>query len=317
MIIEERKLPVKILTLEALLRRLPDNHHARLQIEEEYGIMMAGYKGEKAVDFYLKEIPKENYHVMTGLRIYEGESFFQMDNLIITPKYLLIIEVKNLAGILFFDHQYQQLIRTLNGVEEVFDYPIVQTNRQRKKLSNWLVENKFRPVPIETLVVISNKKAIIKSSIYLEEVIRSPSLPIRIDNLESKYKTKLFTENEMKKLKKLLLKKHVEEKLDYMTRFSMEQTDLIVGPHCPICYSLEITKQPKGWICKNECNFTLVQLLKSSLLDFRYLFSSTITNNQFRYFMRIKSKSTSNHMIRSLGLKPNGAQKNRTYHIPY
>ena len=47
MIIEERKLPVKILTLEALLRRLPDNHPARLQIEEEYGIMMAGYKGER------------------------------------------------------------------------------------------------------------------------------------------------------------------------------------------------------------------------------------------------------------------------------
>jgi hypothetical protein len=57
LIVKERSTPIKITYLEALLRRLPYDHPKRSRIEEDLFKRRGGYRGEKALDQFLKIIP--------------------------------------------------------------------------------------------------------------------------------------------------------------------------------------------------------------------------------------------------------------------
>ncbi len=112
-------MPLKMLQLEALLRRLPVDHNKRSNITEDLRKSKAGIKGERSLDYYLTDLPLTNTYVLYDLRLPNTTGhFFQIDVLIITNYYLLILEVKNIAGTLFFDQTFNQLIRTKNGEEE-------------------------------------------------------------------------------------------------------------------------------------------------------------------------------------------------------
>ncbi|WP_317777409.1 nuclease-related domain-containing protein [Peribacillus sp. CSMR9] len=50
-----------------------------------------------------------------------------------------MIEVKNMAGEIYYDNTFNQHIRTNpDGKTEAFDDPILQVNRQRQQLVEWL-----------------------------------------------------------------------------------------------------------------------------------------------------------------------------------
>ncbi|MGM0874073.1 MAG: hypothetical protein ACQEWV_04595 [Bacillota bacterium] len=67
MIIKEKELPIKIKKLEALLRRLPKGHSKCSYVEEEFAKRMAGYKGEKSLEYYLSFLD-EDFHIFHDLR---------------------------------------------------------------------------------------------------------------------------------------------------------------------------------------------------------------------------------------------------------
>ncbi|WP_397541172.1 nuclease-related domain-containing protein [Rossellomorea aquimaris] len=58
----------------------------------------AGYHGECKVDRQLSTIDDEHMLVHNDLCIPMGESFFQIDTLIFTRNFILILEIKNIAG---------------------------------------------------------------------------------------------------------------------------------------------------------------------------------------------------------------------------
>lgn len=79
-----------------------------------------------------------------------------MDSLLLSQNYILILEVKNISGTLLFDHNFQQLIRTLDGTEEAYPYPLTQIQQHEDHLKSWLAKNGFIVIPVHSLVVISN-----------------------------------------------------------------------------------------------------------------------------------------------------------------
>lgn len=163
MIKKELKLSIKIQKLQALLRRLPLNHIIRTKIEEEYAKSMAGYRGEKSVDYHLRPLFNKDFLVLHDIRLLRNEQYFQMDIVILTRRYILILEVKNMSGTLCFDQTFKQLIRTINGREESFPDPIIQVRRQQKNLQKWLSDHKFPELPIHSFIVISNPATILKT----------------------------------------------------------------------------------------------------------------------------------------------------------
>ncbi|WP_218970926.1 nuclease-related domain-containing protein [Peribacillus kribbensis] len=114
MITKQRTIPLIILKLDSLLRRLPPTHPKRILIQGDFAKRMAGYKGEQALDYYLNQLSPSDFLILHDLRLPSEPYFFQIDTLLLTTRYLLILEIKNIAGTLYFEKSSSQLIPGCN-----------------------------------------------------------------------------------------------------------------------------------------------------------------------------------------------------------
>ena len=180
MIVKACSIPVKATIIESALRRLALDHPKRPALESELGRRMAGYRGEQSVSAILEILPKNEYFIFHDIRLQAKPYPFQMDFLILSSNFFLILEVKNIAGELYFDDSFKQIIRTLHDQNEAFDDPILQVNLQRKKLLEWLSAKKIPPIPIETLVVSANSAAVLRAENkrLSEVIVRKNSLAL-------------------------------------------------------------------------------------------------------------------------------------------
>lgn len=97
LIIKERKKSDFILSMNALLRRLPQSHPKRGLIEGDLAKRKAGVRGEEAVDYFLKDLP--GFILLKDIRHSNGTGdFYQIDVLLMCSNFLLILEIKNISG---------------------------------------------------------------------------------------------------------------------------------------------------------------------------------------------------------------------------
>ncbi|WHY71545.1 nuclease-related domain-containing protein [Fictibacillus enclensis] len=236
MIVKPLLVPSTIKKLEALTRRLPHNHIKRPQLEKELAQRLAGYRGELSLDYYLMNLPLKKHFIFHDLRLPGNNGFFQLDLLLLTPYYFLILEVKNISGPLLFDQNFHQLIRIQDGVEEGFADPVLQIQRQREQLSQWLEQKHLPQLPIETLIVISSPRTIVhtKSSASIRKFItRSSVLTKNIEHFDSVHLKEVLTNRQLKKLTKYFLQQHTPESINPQIRFALSHTDLLKGVYCP------------------------------------------------------------------------------------
>ncbi|WP_062232612.1 nuclease-related domain-containing protein [Fictibacillus sp. FJAT-27399] len=314
----EQKLPIYIQKLEALLRRLPANHPKRPKLEQSFSKQMAGYKGERSLFYYLEHLPHKRYKILHGLRLLEGSYYFQMDFLILSPYFFLILEVKNLSGSLTFDTNYRQLIRTNNDKEEAFSDPLLQVERQKNRLSSWLAARKLPPVPIETLVVVSSPYTLIKNPLIPDlsrSIIHSSSLPSVITTMQTHYAKPAMTDKEINRAGKQLYKNHVHYDPDILAKFQVSPNDVLKGVHCPSCFAIGMNKTyAVKWLCP-FCNYSSEHAHRHSLEDYKLLISPTITNRELRSFLSLSSRSISEKILKSLNLPHTRTYKDRRYHL--
>ncbi|MBT2691265.1 NERD domain-containing protein [Bacillus sp. ISL-47] len=320
MIIKERKIPLFVLKLEALLRRLPPGHSKIPLIKEELSKRNAGFKGESSIDFPLDFIGGKNYYIFHDIRLPVQSRFFQIDTLVLNTKFALILEVKNISGVLQFDTVYNQLIRIKSGEEQVFPCPLIQVKRQANQLKNWLSENKLPfDFPVFSLVVISNPRTgikVIPPHINLsQKVVHRDTLPVKINQFE-KDTTNEIPDKLLKKIIRLVLKQNIEGDLSILTRFHIHESELLKGVLCPKCGHLPITKVKRTWQCAS-CNNKNKNAHIAALTDYRLFMGPTITNQQLREFLNIESSLSATRLLKSLNLPHTGANKNRTYTLVF
>ncbi|MFV8826553.1 nuclease-related domain-containing protein [Alkalihalobacterium sp. APHAB7] len=317
MIKKEHKIPKNIQKLEALLRRLAADHPKRPQIEKVLAKATAGFKGEKSIDYYLSFLPEDQFHFLHGLRLLSsGTRYFQMDTLILSPRFILILEVKNITGSLFFDKTHQQLIRKVKDREEAFPDPLLQVQRQKLQLENWLKKHKYPDsIPVRTLVVISNPSTIIKEAPN-QEVLHAQGLPDKIHQIDQSFTTDVLTFKEMKKMETTLIKKHVPLEKDILSQFSIMREDIKKGVHCPECFHIPMIRKRGKWHCK-KCLNENQEAHIATLKDYCLLIHKTLTNKEAREFLNIQSDSIAKHLIYSLKLKSTGKNKGRQYILEF
>lgn len=320
MIKKEKVLPIRMKKLQALLRRLPPNHLSRQRIDEELAKSMAGYRGEVSIDYQLATLPKKESIILHDLRLTQnGTHFFQIDILLMTSRFLLIIEVKNMSGTLIFDQSFHQLLRTYNGKEEAFPDPLIQVRRQQLFLQRWLEENQFLKIPVHSLIVISNPATILKSIPSFSEtvskkVIHAAVLPSKIDGLIRSHPNEILTKRDLNKLSRYLIKHHTSLDPNVLSQFQIPKTDVRSGVHCPSCFALPMQRRNGTWIC-TFCHLSSKNAHLSSLEDYKLLISPTITNKQLREFLHIASTSTATKLLVKLKLEYTGGNKNRKYYL--
>ncbi|TFI47936.1 NERD domain-containing protein [Diaphorobacter sp. DS2] len=236
-IVKERKVPDFIRSMEVLLRRLPVTHSKRALIENDLIKRRAGFRGEEAVDYFLKDLAE--FMILKDIRLSNGYGgFYQIDVLLLCSNFLIILEIKNISGTIYFDPTFNQLIQSKHEIERGFLDPLIQAKRQQKELAKWIADMNFC-IPIEYLVVISNPSTIIKTSSYhklaLEKVLHASHLRDRIEKLKEKYPLEKLTDRDIKKLSRAITKKHIPANYNILKYYDMDIKELITGIQCPAC----------------------------------------------------------------------------------
>lgn len=318
MIIKKRGIPLLIQKYRALLRRLPPNHPKIQIIKDELGRRKAGYYGERSLDFPLGFLDEKKYAIFHDLRLQDQSRYFQMDTLLLSEKYALIIEVKNMAGTLFFDPIFNQLIQTVDGVEKAYPDPIFQMERQASQLKTWLIKNRLPHFPIFTLLVISHPQTIIRTTPENHklslQVLHRDALPKKINQLEKQLSPSTITQKELKKATRLLKNGHCEADFAMLDRFQIAPGEVIRGAICSNCQAHPLLKTHGSWYCSN-CQKKCKDAHVAALKDYELLFGHTITNRKCRQFLHMTSPGQTTRLLQSMNLTHTGSNKGRIYHL--
>jgi hypothetical protein len=242
LIMLERKYPPRAESAKRLLRRFPEIHPKYPLIEELYHREDAGYWGEKNLDYYLRFLPDDEYFIFQHLRLKYEKWTFQIDFLILTIKFALIIEAKYYTGTLKFDSHFNQLIQTQNDKEKCFDDPLAQVRRQQYLFSKWLKKYTSINLPIYHLVVFSNPNAILKTDSNNKEVLNKVCKPYKlldkISEIAKTHQNEQFTLKDIKKTCKLLIKHHLPEEFNILEYFKITPDEVSTGVICEKCNKL-------------------------------------------------------------------------------
>lgn len=321
MIKKERSIPLIILQLEALNRRLIKGHPAKKDIEVELKRRWSGYQGELSINYYLDFLPQKDSFIFHGLRLpNQFDKYFQIDTLILTPSFILIMEIKNLIGELLFDPIHKQLIQISNSGKEVYDDPVLQVKRQEQQLARFLSRQKLPQLPIQSLVIVSHSSALLqftgRDRYYEDNVIRASFIPDKFEMIRKKHHEKILTMKEMQKIARALLKKDTPHAIDVLSRFHLNYKDLIKGVHCPNCFFIPMHYHRGKWSCQT-CGYQSREAYIDSLHDYALLVGLEMTNEQCRDFLAIDSPSICRRLLGNLQLTHHGDNRARVYILTY
>ncbi|WP_191991791.1 nuclease-related domain-containing protein [Bacillus aerolatus] len=320
MIVKKREVPLKIHKLEALARRLPELHAKRPDVEAELAKSWAGHRGEEALDYHLTFLEEGQHMIFHGLRLPGANGhFFQIDTLILCANMAVILETKNIAGTLYFDQFFHQLLRTQEDSEDIFSDPLLQIRRQKRQLTSWLANRKITDIPIAPFVVISFPTTKITTDPehkeVLQKVIHAATVPYKIERLHQLHQTSILKTKDLKKAAHQLVTQHVPHNPDLLKQFQISEAELLKGAQCPACQHIPMKRMKGKWHCL-RCNHRSSDAHIQALTDYALLHNNTMTNRTFREYLQIDSRSIATHLLRTLKLQHSGSQKNRTYQLP-
>ncbi|MED4019138.1 nuclease-related domain-containing protein [Sutcliffiella cohnii] len=319
-IIKERTKPIYLLKLEAALRRVPDTHPNKQMILKEYLKHQSGFRGEKTVDYYLSLLPKEQTIILPDLRLQNNNNFhFQMDTLVLNPRFFLIIESKNTSGELIYDIETNELVRKKGTEMELFSDPVLQVERQKIQLIEFLRLLNIQPTPLLTLAVLTNSSVSLKmKSDYMKiprNLIRAEALPSKLTEMNQSYKKEYINYQDLKKLGRILVKRDRPYNPNVLEKFDVKKEELISGIHCPRCFNFNLIKSRNGhWKCES-CEFISKDAFKFSLNDYLLLVNSGINNCELRNFLKITAPRSALRLLSNY--KKTGNTKATTYHLTY
>ncbi|MDF2606867.1 MAG: hypothetical protein K0S34_1062 [Bacillales bacterium] len=311
--------PLKISGLEALLRRIPSYHPSREKIIEDLSMCKAGFYGEQSLEYFLNQLPQNEFRIFHNIR-FETPTTFQIDFLLLSKKFILILEVKNMVGKLEFDEEFGQLIQIKSsGETKIYNDPVVQASGHKLNLEKMLLSSNINYPPITYLVVMTKQNSLItvksQNRNYRKKIVRSNNLLNKITELSGQYSKEIITEKELKKITKYLLKSNQEREQNLLGEYGVNPSDLIMGVICDHCSNTSMKRICGRWLCL-KCKFISYDSHLSTLNDYILLIANKITNDSFRQLTRIESSTTSNRLLKKLGLNSVGDKRHRVYHLP-
>jgi hypothetical protein len=312
LILKERSKPLEIFALESLLQRISSDHPQYPLWNEKLRRITAGYQGEKRIDSLWLEIPIDYPHYFIhDLFIQKPYSSHQIDTILITSRYILVLEIKSISGLLNFDSQLRQFYRTnKNGSIDGMNNPDDQIRRHEKWVEHFLLGQHFS-IPVIGAIVFTYPSSVIQSRPGQRIIIQSSGLPYLLDQLRDRSPKDLITEKKTLKLAKQIAELH---SLKLPSSINLP-TDIMKGVLCPVCPRQKLHYKSRKWRC-NKCLHTDSSAHFQALGQYRVLFAPTITNSEFREFTGITSISIASKLLKKSVMPYQGSFKNRVYMIP-
>ncbi|MDN7226598.1 nuclease-related domain-containing protein [Planococcus liqunii] len=312
MILKKRSEPPEIFQLESLLQRIPFNHSQFPHWTEKLRRITAGFHGEQRVDSFWQEITLPIPHYLIhDLFIKKKHSTHQMDTILVTSRFILVLEIKSISGLLHFDQQTRQFSRTnKDGSIDGMRNPDDQVRRHEKWLEQFLTERKL-DLPVIGAIVFAYPSAVIQSKAGNRIVIQSSGLPHLLDELLASYQQDILSKALTKKLAVQLLKLHSIKQLPEL----ILPPDYFRGVFCPKCQKGQLHYYWRKWACKS-CSFSDPAAYLTAIEQYRVLCGPTITNRQFRDFIDLKDPAVTSKLLKDAKMPFEGSYKDRVYLIP-
>lgn len=316
MVKKARAIPLRILVLEALLRRLPIDHPGRGTIEADLIRRKAGFKGERSPDYFMRHLPFNGHYIFQDLRLPLSDNvFFQIDSLLLSNRYFIIYDDKHYSGTLTFEEQ--QMLRTYENLQEAFPNPIVQVENQQYHLGSLIRNHLNITLPNTSFVVITNPSTIIRfdpkyEHVASQKVIRPTVVRQKSELFWREQQKPFFSDSDFQQLSRLLLKLDTPLISDALGEFKVSVNDIIPGILCNICSTFTMERKNGSWVCTN-CGNPDKRAHIQALIDYFLVVANTITNQQLRQYLRIPSISVASKLLSSLNLPYEGTYRNRVY----
>lgn len=216
---ESAKQSIKQITRELELDNTPE---MKKKLLNDMKLFELGLYGEESVLFELTNafLP---IHILHDVQLTHGELKAQIDFLVITRKFILVIEVKNFYGNIEVTDQDEFIRNVMRGRKNIFHEgfysPIRQAERQVEILRSLMQHHGVigKKTPIKYVVAFSNKKTILHLNKAREEIrnkiVRADGLVHYISKELSKSSPVLLLDNRMKEISTFLKEAHQEEQI--------------------------------------------------------------------------------------------------------
>ncbi len=321
MIMKKLTPPQRLFLTEILKLRLIIGHRKFQEIEKDLAKRWAGYWGEVALANYVKELPQDKYHIFHDLQLQYNGIHFQIDTLLLSQSYILIIEAKNILGTLTFDNTFKQLIRTHeDGTEESFEDPRVQCQRLQSLVRNWLIKNHCNLLPVDTLIFFKSTSTILKTNsgdkTDFSKICKGRDLFNKIEGMGQRYNHERIDNETMTKIGNLLLNQHSPKPINILKEYNLTEKDIRSGVCCPNeqCNYIPMNYKRGRWSCP-ACHIISDDVILKNLSHYFYLYKATITNQEARAFLHLSTIHTTQKQLHKLDLKTTGKTKDRIYYL--
>lgn len=225
-----------ISNLQELLKEVSDEETAN-DIKNKINRLYYGLMGEKNVAYELK-----NSHmpilILHNLYLEFNGLTAQIDFVVVSEKFILVIECKNLVGEIDINNkgEFTRVFKTSTGKvykKEGMYSPIVQNERHLELIKDILENEGFKrsklDKAIDQISVVANEKAIINARFAKDKIKKRV---IKHDHLIEKMKeisrksTISFTEETMYKISNILLKYNKEYSIDYSKMYNIDKNEI-------------------------------------------------------------------------------------------
>jgi hypothetical protein len=313
--IKDRDVSLKLEGLISAQQRLSAGHSLQPVLAAKQGAVEAGIGGEERVAQIFRKHPfSPEHHTFHDLSPAWGERF-QIDTFALAPWHGVVLEVKNIGGILEFKDNPPQLIRTReNGQKDGFESPVVQLERNRELLSDWLGCRNIH-LPIYGAVVLAYPKQIVavppaKTTLLFPNLIPSfmKNIPQQANRLN--HETFNWLSAELLKSHQPFIPKPICE------AYSIPFGDFRPGVRCLPCGRFGMIKLPRTWhcpVCKANDHLAHIRTLREWFL----IFKRSITNKECREFLGVDDIHTAKRILKSMDWESQGTYRDRCYFMDF
>ena len=305
MIVLERTLPDDFVGYRFLTRRFPTHS----DFAEKYRNFCAGIMGELLVDREMDELVIDEDHFI--FRNYESKSHtqksIQIDTLYISKKFILTLEVKNIAGHVRFDQMQHQFIRTKESGEMVsFTNPVNQVIRHQQWLQQQVLQLNVR-IPIISAIIFTNPSTIISSPPSHMPIFHLSGLRYELPKWNKTYK-ECINDYQLHKLKTHFIQTYSRRAFN----MPLDIQTISKKVFCPYCHhALFYFRTLRCRQCTLPVNY-----MDETLNEFRVIWGKTISVQQLKSYFQFRSTKSAYRFIKHKGFQKVKSRKLARYVIP-
>ncbi|MET3574651.1 nuclease-related domain-containing protein [Bhargavaea ullalensis] len=275
-------MPERLLALAVLASRVPKEHESSGRIKEDCANRISGFAGEKRADFFLSEAKlRERPIVLKDVDVPGAGRSVQVDTLVLHPSFVLVAEVKNVTGELYFDNESGQFYRIKGGKREGMRNPEDQLNRAIGALETFLASAGF-PVPVQGAIILASYNGLLQQAPITRPALTVDRLPLHLEKLEAENRP-ILSAGSLRSIEQQLSGSSFQKRDNYFRWYGLIWSDLSVGVRCPECHLLGMGRIHGRWIC-HGCGSPSKEAHLTALQEFRILFGDKITVKQAMWF---------------------------------